>query len=93
MIIGHSFTLYKEKGAKHVSLRGIEMMKEKWNKSHPKAEQKMERAVLGMLFSLAWPTILESLLETILQYVDTAMVGRLGAQATARASSTMWRMW
>lgn len=68
-------------------------MKEKWNKSHPKAEQKMERAVLGMLFSLAWPTILESLLETILQYVDTAMVGRLGAQATATVSLTATYTW
>mgnify|MGYP002264351060 FL=1 len=53
----------------------------------------MERAVLGMLFSLAWPTILESLLETILQYVDTAMVGRLGAQATATVSLTATYTW
>ena len=46
-----------------------------------------------MLLTLAWPTILENLLETILQYVDTAMVGHLGAQATATVSLTSTYTW
>lgn len=52
-----------------------------------------EREVLLMLLSLAWPTILENLLETVLQYVDTAMVGYLGAQATATVSLTSTYTW
>ena len=53
----------------------------------------LDKAVLGMLLTLAWPTILENLLETILQYVDTAMVGHLGAQATATVSLTSTYTW
>ena len=30
------------------------------------------------VFSLAWPTMLEQLLQTAVQYIDTAMVGSLG---------------
>lgn len=52
-----------------------------------------DKAVLAMLLTLAWPTILENLLETILQYVDTAMVGHLGAQATATVSLTSTYTW
>ncbi len=52
-----------------------------------------KREVLLMLLTLAWPTILENLLETILQYVDTAMVGHLGAQATATVSLTSTYTW
>ena len=53
----------------------------------------LDKAVLAMLLTLAWPTILENLLETILQYVDTAMVGHLGAQATATVSLTSTYTW
>ena len=53
----------------------------------------LDKAVLGILLTLAWPTILENLLETILQYVDTAMVGHLGAQATATVSLTSTYTW
>ena len=38
---------------------------------------------LGILMMLAWPAILEQLLLTLVRYVDTAMVGSLGANATA----------
>lgn len=38
---------------------------------------------LGTIMLLAWPIILEQLLMTMVQYVDTAMVGTLGAGATA----------
>ncbi|MGI6200333.1 MAG: MATE family efflux transporter [Christensenellales bacterium] len=42
---------------------------------------------------LAWPTIFENLMTTMVSYVDTAMVGSLGALATAAVainSSPMW---
>lgn len=45
-------------------------------------------AVLRTLITLSIPTILEQLLSTLLQYVDTAMVGQLGEQATASISVT-----
>ena len=46
-----------------------------------------------VLFSLAWPAIIEQFLLTMVSYVDTAMVGSLGAQATAAIAinaSTTW---
>ena len=36
-----------------------------------------------LILSLAWPTILEQCLQTVVVYADTAMVGRIGAQASA----------
>jgi Na+-driven multidrug efflux pump len=43
--------------------------------------------------TLAIPVILEMVLTTLLQYVDTAMVGRLGAEATASVSLTTTVNW
>ncbi|MGH0053889.1 MAG: MATE family efflux transporter, partial [Sphaerochaetaceae bacterium] len=46
-----------------------------------------------IIWALAWPTILEQFLQVTLTYVDSAMVGSLGAQATAAVSvpaSTIW---
>ena len=40
------------------------------------------------ILSLAGPTMLEQLMQTGVQYVDTAMVGSLGTQATAAVGST-----
>jgi len=31
--------------------------------------------MLPVIFSLAWPTMLEQLMQTAVQYMDTAMVG------------------
>ena len=48
---------------------------------------------LSVLLMLAWPAILEQLLLTLVRYVDTAMVGVLGANATAAVainSSPTW---
>lgn len=48
---------------------------------------------LSVLLMLAWPAILEQLLLTLVRYVDTAMVGALGANATAAVainSSPTW---
>lgn len=44
--------------------------------------------MLGVIFALAWPTMLEELMQTAVQYIDTAMVGSLGTQATAAVGST-----
>lgn len=46
-----------------------------------------------IILMLAWPTIIEQLLQTAVNYVDTAMVGSIGTQATASigvCSSTIW---
>ena len=44
--------------------------------------------MLGTVFALAWPTMLEQLTQTAVQYIDTAMVGALGTQATAAVGAT-----
>ena len=36
-----------------------------------------------VMFMLAWPTIIEQFLMSAVMYVDTAMVGALGADASA----------
>ncbi len=36
-----------------------------------------------LIFLLAWPSIIEQLLQTAVNYVDTAMVGSIGTYATA----------
>lgn len=51
------------------------------------------KEVLRMLVTLSIPTLLEEVLRTLLQYVDTAMVGRLGEQATAAVSVTTTITW
>ena len=48
---------------------------EKWNIRKNK--------MLPVIFALAWPTMLEQFLQTAVQYIDTAMVGGLGADASA----------
>ena len=53
---------------------------EKWNIRKNK--------MLPVIFALAWPTMLEQFLQTAVQYIDTAMVGSLGTQATAAVGST-----
>lgn len=50
-------------------------------------------AMLPVVFSLAWPTMLEQLMQTAVQYIDTAMVGSLGTQATAAVGSTTTINW
>ncbi len=45
------------------------------------------------IFSLAWPTMLEQLTQTAVQYIDTAMVGTLGTQATAAVGATSTVNW
>ncbi len=49
--------------------------------------------LLPAVLTLAWPTMLEQLLHTAVQYIDTAMVGSLGTQATAAVGSTSTVGW
>ena len=48
---------------------------------------------LPVILALAWPTMLEQLMHTAVQYVDTAMVGSLGTEATAAVGSTTTVNW
>ena len=50
-------------------------------------------ALLPIIWALAWPTMLEQALGTAVQYVDQAMVGRLGAAATAAVGVTTTVSW
>ena len=50
-------------------------------------------ALLPSVFALAWPTMLEQLTATLVQYIDTAMVGSLGTSATAAVGSTTTVNW
>ncbi|MBO5036646.1 MAG: MATE family efflux transporter [Clostridia bacterium] len=45
------------------------------------------------ILTLAWPTMLEQLMQTAVQYIDTAMVGSLGTDATAAVGSTTTVNW
>ena len=49
--------------------------------------------MLPVIFSLAWPTMLEQLMQTAVQYIDTAMVGSLGTEATAAVGATTTINW
>ena len=50
-------------------------------------------SLLPAVISLAWPTMLEQLMQTAVQYIDTAMVGSLGTSATAAVGSTVTVNW
>ena len=41
-----------------------------------------------VILTLAWPTMLEQMMQTAVQYIDTAMVGSLGTSATAAVGAT-----
>lgn len=49
--------------------------------------------MIPAIFALAWPTMLEQLLQTAVQYIDTAMVGTLGTEATAAVGATSTVNW
>ena len=49
--------------------------------------------MLGVIMALAWPTIVEQVMQTAVQYIDTAMVGSLGTQATAAVGATSTFGW
>lgn len=47
----------------------------------------------SIIMALAWPTMVEQLMHTAVQYIDTAMVGSLGVDATAAVGSTTTVNW
>ena len=49
--------------------------------------------MVSVIMTLAWPTMLEQLMQTAVQYIDTAMVGSLGTQATAAVGATSTVNW
>ena len=60
-----------------------------WNKGKRHARWQ----TTAVIWALAWPTMLEQLLQTAVQYIDTAMVGTLGTCATAAVGSTTTVNW
>lgn len=55
--------------------------------------KKFKWSMLPVIFTLAWPTMLEQLMQTAVQYIDTAMVGSLGTEATAAVGATTTVNW
>lgn len=53
-----------------------------------KERQQTAWATAAAIMALAWPTIVEQVMQTAVQYIDTAMVGALGTQATAAVGAT-----
>ncbi len=58
-----------------------------------KTNDLQSKPVLWTILALAWPTMLEQILQTAVQYIDSAMVGQLGAYATAAVGSTSTVGW
>ena len=54
---------------------------------------RLNRTMIATILSLAWPTMLEQLMQTAVQYIDTAMVGSLGTHATAAVGATSTVNW
>ncbi len=56
-------------------------------------KRKLNTSMAAVILSLAWPTMLEQLMQTAVQYIDTAMVGTLGTYATAAVGATSTVSW
>lgn len=56
-------------------------------------KNKLNKEMLIIILTLAWPTMLEQLMQTAVQYIDTAMVGSLGTNATAAVGATSTFAW
>lgn len=54
---------------------------------------KQRKEMIILICTLAWPAILEQALQTAVQYVSSAMVGRLGANASAAVGVTTTVNW
>ena len=55
--------------------------------------EQTEATLLPAVVKLAWPTMLEELMQTAVQYIDTFMVGSLGTLAVAAVGSTATVNW
>ena len=56
-------------------------------------QRKLNKEMIITILALAWPTMLEQLMQTAVQYIDTAMVGSLGTHATAAVGATSTVGW
>ena len=56
-------------------------------------KQRLPWNMVPTIMALAWPTMLEQMMQTAVQYIDTAMVGSLGTQATAAVGATTTINW
>ena len=65
----------------------------KLNKTKLNLADQETKKMLPVIFSLAWPTMLEQLMQTAVQYMDTGMVGVLGTSATAAVGATSTVNW
>ena len=54
---------------------------------------RLNKTMIATILALAWPTMLEQLMQTAVQYIDTAMVGVLGTHATAAVGATTTVNW
>ncbi len=55
--------------------------------------KKLNPAMIAVIWSLAWPTMLEQAMQVAVQYIDVGMVGSLGDWATAAVGSTSTVNW
>ena len=53
----------------------------------------LDRQTMRIILALAWPTMLAQLMQTAVQYIDTAMVGSLGTNAMAAVGATTTVGW
>lgn len=60
---------------------------------YKRKSNKLNFEMIAVIMALAWPTMLEQLLQTAVQYIDTAMVGSLGTEATAAVGTTTTINW
>jgi len=58
-----------------------------------KLKNKLRKAMVTTIWALAWPSILEQALQTAVVYVSAAMVGQLGAEASAAVGLTTTVNW
>ena len=56
-------------------------------------KKRLDLGMMRVIMALAWPTMLEQLMQTAVQYIDTAMVGSLGTDATAAVGATTTVGW
>jgi len=63
------------------------------NNNNSGNKNKKEKSLTQQLISLAIPSLLENILFTLFQYVDTAMVGHLGEEATTAVNTTTTIGW
>lgn len=55
--------------------------------------KKLNKAMMLTIWTLAWPTMVEQTMQTLVQYIDTAMVGVLGTDAAAAVGATSTVSW